>query len=263
MNCSSRDTRPSHGSAFVARHSAAGSLDDASPSTSGRNWRVDGAPVAVERGNGVREGVARERGVDARCPRGVLARRERRAEHPLLAPLVPRLQVDGRLPRPPVDGDDRPRLGDSRQVEELVALPERLLARPLGRTLHNGDRVADALQQAGPPRGEFLGRKNFGSRKYRLRHRTRGEERAARQRAEESSHGRHHTGYNARMLKLAVLCAIGLGMAAQGSTPVMLKPGDQAPDFTLPGSDGKTHSLSDLRGHTVVLAWFPKAFTGG
>jgi peroxiredoxin Q/BCP len=65
------------------------------------------------------------------------------------------------------------------------------------------------------------------------------------------------------MLKLAVLCAIGLGMAAQGASPVMLKPGDQAPDFTLPGSDGKTHRLSDLRGHTVVLAWFPKAFTGG
>jgi peroxiredoxin Q/BCP len=42
-----------------------------------------------------------------------------------------------------------------------------------------------------------------------------------------------------------------------------LKVGDQAPDFSLPGSDGKTHSLSDLRGKTVVLAWFPKAFTAG
>jgi peroxiredoxin Q/BCP len=42
-----------------------------------------------------------------------------------------------------------------------------------------------------------------------------------------------------------------------------LKVGDQAPDFTLPGSDGKMHSLSELRGKTVVLAWFPKAFTGG
>ena len=29
------------------------------------------------------------------------------------------------------------------------------------------------------------------------------------------------------------------------------------------GSDGKTHRLSDYRGKTVVLAWFPKAFTGG
>jgi hypothetical protein len=42
-----------------------------------------------------------------------------------------------------------------------------------------------------------------------------------------------------------------------------LKVGDMAPDFVLPGSDGKTHKLSDYRGKTVVLAWFPKAFTGG
>jgi peroxiredoxin Q/BCP len=42
-----------------------------------------------------------------------------------------------------------------------------------------------------------------------------------------------------------------------------LKVGDKAPDFKLQGSDGKTHSLADLKGKTVVLAWFPKAFTGG
>jgi AhpC/TSA family protein len=42
-----------------------------------------------------------------------------------------------------------------------------------------------------------------------------------------------------------------------------LKVGDMAPDFSLAGSDGKTHKLSDYRGKTVVLAWFPKAFTGG
>ena len=42
-----------------------------------------------------------------------------------------------------------------------------------------------------------------------------------------------------------------------------LKVGDQAPDFTLPGTDGKTYSLSQLKGKMVVLAWFPKAFTGG
>ena len=39
--------------------------------------------------------------------------------------------------------------------------------------------------------------------------------------------------------------------------------GDRAPEFALPGSDGKTHRLSDYRGTPVVLAWFPKAFTGG
>jgi peroxiredoxin Q/BCP len=36
-----------------------------------------------------------------------------------------------------------------------------------------------------------------------------------------------------------------------------------APAFALPGSDGKTHKLSDSKGKTLVLAWFPKAFTGG
>ena len=40
--------------------------------------------------------------------------------------------------------------------------------------------------------------------------------------------------------------------------------GDKAPDFTLPGSDGKTYALSQFVGKRgVVLAWFPKAFTPG
>ncbi len=43
-----------------------------------------------------------------------------------------------------------------------------------------------------------------------------------------------------------------------------LKTGDTAPDFQLPGSDGKTYKLSDLtEKQVVVVAWFPKAFTGG
>ena len=46
-------------------------------------------------------------------------------------------------------------------------------------------------------------------------------------------------------------------------TPVELKAGDAAPDFTLPGSDGRTYRLKELAGRPVVLAWFPKAFTGG
>ena len=40
--------------------------------------------------------------------------------------------------------------------------------------------------------------------------------------------------------------------------------GDEAPAFELPGSDGKTYKLSDFADKkVVVVAWFPKAFTGG
>ena len=42
-----------------------------------------------------------------------------------------------------------------------------------------------------------------------------------------------------------------------------LKPGDTAPDFTLPGSDGRTYRLKDLAGQPLAIAWFPQAFTGG
>lgn len=43
-----------------------------------------------------------------------------------------------------------------------------------------------------------------------------------------------------------------------------LKVGDQAPDFELNSSLGKKIKLSDFKGKkTVVLAFFPAAFTGG
>ncbi len=53
----------------------------------------------------------------------------------------------------------------------------------------------------------------------------------------------------------------GAGPRAQAAE---LKVGDAAPAFELKGSDGKTYSLKDFAGKkAVVLAWFPKAFTGG
>lgn len=43
----------------------------------------------------------------------------------------------------------------------------------------------------------------------------------------------------------------------------MIEVGQQAPDFTLPNQDGEPVSLSDFRGKTVVLYWYPKADTSG
>src|SRR5437868_8591244 len=42
-----------------------------------------------------------------------------------------------------------------------------------------------------------------------------------------------------------------------------LAPGDPAPDFTLPDQDGNPVTLSQLRGKTVVLYFYPKADTPG
>ena len=59
-------------------------------------------------------------------------------------------------------------------------------------------------------------------------------------------------------LTLAAVFAVGLLSAAE------LKVGDAAPDFSLQGSDGKTYKLSAYKGkQAVVIAWYPKAFTGG
>ena len=37
--------------------------------------------------------------------------------------------------------------------------------------------------------------------------------------------------------------------------------GDAAPDFELPGTEGKTYRLSDYRGRKLVLAFYPGDFT--
>ncbi len=66
---------------------------------------------------------------------------------------------------------------------------------------------------------------------------------------------------SARVAVIAVaLSMLGMTKMTQAAD---LKVGDPAPDFSLMGSDGATHKLSELKGKTVVLAWFPRAFTGG
>jgi thioredoxin-dependent peroxiredoxin len=66
-----------------------------------------------------------------------------------------------------------------------------------------------------------------------------------------------------RSIRLIIFVLVAIGVLATGAWAQELKVGDIAPDFTLKASDGQTYTLSKLKGKTVVLAWFPKAFTGG
>ncbi len=44
----------------------------------------------------------------------------------------------------------------------------------------------------------------------------------------------------------------------------MPKVGDKAPDFAMAATDGKTYGLDDFVGkQAVIIAWYPRAFTGG
>ena len=70
------------------------------------------------------------------------------------------------------------------------------------------------------------------------------------------------TGFVAALVAGAL--AQGPGPQGPPAVPTVVKVGDMAPDFSLQGTDGKTHKLSDYRGkEAVVVAWFPKAFTQG
>jgi|TARA_B100002003_G_C13956899_1_gene463683 peroxiredoxin Q/BCP len=63
-----------------------------------------------------------------------------------------------------------------------------------------------------------------------------------------------------RLLLSATVAALVLG----GPAVSALEVGDKAPNFTLQASDGKTYSMSQFVGvRPVVIAFFPKAFTGG
>ena len=43
----------------------------------------------------------------------------------------------------------------------------------------------------------------------------------------------------------------------------MLEPGDRAPDFKLQGDDGKTHTLKEFSGKTLILYFYPRDNTPG
>jgi len=69
--------------------------------------------------------------------------------------------------------------------------------------------------------------------------------------------------------RVAILGGLGASLLAQTAAPPAdpsstLKVGSKPPDFTLPSTDGGTVHLADFIGKsTVVLAFFPAAFTGG
>lgn len=63
------------------------------------------------------------------------------------------------------------------------------------------------------------------------------------------------------LLAITALFAATFPRAAFADAP---KVGDTAPDFKLKASDGQEYSLAQFAGKkAVVIAWFPKAFTGG
>ncbi len=43
----------------------------------------------------------------------------------------------------------------------------------------------------------------------------------------------------------------------------MVNKGDRAPDFKLPGNDGKAHSLADFKGKYLILYFYPRDMTPG
>jgi peroxiredoxin len=62
----------------------------------------------------------------------------------------------------------------------------------------------------------------------------------------------------------ALALAAGAALAQTPPPKTHLKVGSQAPDFTVRTTAGTTFKLSDFRGkQTVVVAFFPAAFTGG
>ena len=60
-----------------------------------------------------------------------------------------------------------------------------------------------------------------------------------------------------RLILLTIMASLSFSAAA-------LEVGDQAPAFSLEGTDGNTYTLEQFHGkQAIVIAWYPKAFTGG
>ncbi len=66
-------------------------------------------------------------------------------------------------------------------------------------------------------------------------------------------------------IALGALALLALpALPGQGEEAPALKVGDPAPNFKLKGSDGKEYTLDQFKNKSaVVIAWYPKALTGG
>jgi peroxiredoxin Q/BCP len=65
-------------------------------------------------------------------------------------------------------------------------------------------------------------------------------------------------------MKLMQLTLTAWLLIASMASATELQVGDVAPAFNLPGSDGQSHTLEEYHDKQyVVIAFFPKAHTGG
>jgi peroxiredoxin Q/BCP len=61
-----------------------------------------------------------------------------------------------------------------------------------------------------------------------------------------------------------VALTVGAFSVMSESVNAELAVGDDVPTFEMVGSDGKTYTNAQFKGKkAVVIAWYPKAFTGG
>jgi len=68
----------------------------------------------------------------------------------------------------------------------------------------------------------------------------------------------------ANRLAKGLLPALVAAVVLSSQFAMALEEGEKAPDFELQASDGMTYTLSQFAGEKpVVIAFFPKAFTGG
>jgi peroxiredoxin Q/BCP len=59
------------------------------------------------------------------------------------------------------------------------------------------------------------------------------------------------------------LAAVFATIGAFAARAADIEVGQPAPDFRLPDQDNHERSLADYKGKTLILAFYPKDFTGG